>query len=399
MSEPMPQNVTQNIFWTGVNDRSTQLFEALWPLPQGISYNAYLIRDEKTALIDAVKGEFTLELLNQLAPLIQGSQGIDYLVINHIEPDHSGAIEMLAARYPNMCIVGNEKTISLLKGFYSIPNPVKAVKDREILSLGNHSLEFILTPMAHWPETMVSFERSSGVLFSGDIFGGFGALPNGIFDDEINIPSLIPEIRRYFTNVIGKYSLPVQKALEKIRPLPLKIIASTHGPVYRTNPQRIIDLYGSLSRQETTPGAVIAFASMYGNTKKMALAVEQGLKDGGATDIALFDVSYTHPSFILSEMWIKKGLILGSCTHNGINFPLMDYLLDLAENSGLRRRTLGLFGAFSWSSSPLNKLKNFAEKTSCQLIAPCPEAKCTPTADALEACRLLGQNMAKELLA
>jgi flavorubredoxin len=390
--------LTEDIFWIGVNDLETELFEALWPLPKGISYNSYLICDKKTALIDAVKSNFSDDLIVSLQTTLAHDKPIDYLIINHIEPDHSGAIGPLSTLFPNMCIVGNEKTIGLLKGFYNVTNPVKIITENETISLGHHTLEFFMTPMAHWPETMLTYERTTQTLFSGDVFGGFGALPGGIFDDEIDINAFTPEIRRYFTNVIGKYCLPVQKALEKIKPLSIKILASTHGPVYRKAPERIISLYSSLSRQETKPGAVIVYASMYGHTEKMAEAVGKGLTENGVRETQLFDVSKTHASFLLSEIWINKGLILGSCSYNGKIFPTMDGLLNLLENTGLRGHSLGLFGSFSWSSSPLNRLKDFAKKTSFKLIEPSPEAKCSPTNDVLKACHTLGQNLAQDLL-
>ncbi|MBF0485103.1 MAG: FprA family A-type flavoprotein [Candidatus Omnitrophica bacterium] len=389
--------LTEKISWIGVNDFETELFEALWPIPQGISYNSYLIRDDKTALIDAVKRNFSDDFMMSLESTLAG-KALDYLVINHIEPDHSGAIAPLAGRYPKMCIVGNEKTISLLKGFYNIANPVKIITENEKISLGRHTFEFFMTPMAHWPETMMTYERTTQTLFSGDVFGGFGTLPGGIFDDEVDIEALTPEIRRYFSNVIGKYCLPVQKAIEKIKPLPIKILASTHGPVYREAPQRIINLYSGWSRQETKPGAVIAYASMYGHTEKMAEAVGQGLTENGVKETQIFNVSKTHASFILSEIWVHKALVLGSCTYNGKIFPLMNGLLELLENTGLHGRSLGLFGSFSWSASPLSRLKDFSQKGPWKLISPCPEAKCAPADDVLKACYTLGQNLAKDML-
>jgi flavorubredoxin len=255
--------VTEDIFWVGVNDHKTELFEELWPLPHGVSYNAFLIRDEKTALIDAVKKEFFDEFLKQIQPLLENGRKIDYLIINHIEPDHSGALEPLTRLFPDMCIVGNEKTLQLLRDFYHVPNKTQLILENQNLCLGKHTLRFFLAPMIHWPETMLTYEERTQTLFTGDFLGGFGALSDGIFDDEVDLDFHIGETRRYFSNIIGKYCPMVQKAFAKLEGLPIKIVASTHGPIYRKDPKRIMDLYSDWSHYRTEKGAVIVYASMY----------------------------------------------------------------------------------------------------------------------------------------
>jgi flavorubredoxin len=389
--------IADDIYWVGVNDHQTELFEELWPLPHGVSYNAYLILDEKTALIDTVKKSFSDEFLKSLQPLLTNGRKIDYLIINHIEPDHSGAIEFLTQRFPEMCIVGNEKTIGFLQGFYKVPNKTRVIKDKETLSLGRHTLEFFLTPMVHWPETMMTYEQTTQTLFSGDIFGGFGALKKGIFDDEVDMDLFIDETRRYFSNIIGKYCSMAQKAFVSLEGLPVKTIASTHGPIYRKDPKRIMDLYSGWSRYQTEKGVVIVYASMYENTKKMAKAVAQGLTENGIEKVALLNISRTHISFIINEIWRYQGLIIGSCTYNTRLFPMMELLLSVLENDRIQNHLLGLFGSYSWSGGALSALRDFAQKGTWKLIEPVVEAKCAPAKDVLAQCYALGKNFTQAL--
>lgn len=390
--------VTDNIYWVGANDYETDLFEALWPLPNGISYNAYLIRDTKNALIDTVKKNYFDEFLRKIRVLLPVNEEIDYLIINHIEPDHSGALELLASHYPEMAVVGNEKTIRLLHDFYRVKNPTLVVKDKDTLSLGRHTLEFFLTPMVHWPETMLTYEQKTQTLFSGDIFGGFGGLQGGVFDDEVDLGFYIEETRRYFSNIIGKYCGMTQRALAKLKDLPTKTVASTHGPVYRKNPKQIIDLYDRWSRHETEKGAVVVYASMYEHTKRMAEEIARGLSENGVEKIKLVNISHTHISFIINDIWRFRGLILGSCTYNTKLFPWMELLLSILENDRVENHVLGLFGSYSWSGGALSSLKEFAQKGSWKLVEPFVEAKCAPSNDVLAQCYTLGKNFALELL-
>lgn len=393
----MTIKIEEDMFWVGVNDHETQLFEELWPLPHGISYNAYLICDEKTALIDTVKKNFSDEFETQLRVLLKDGRKLDYLVINHIEPDHSGALESLLCFYPELCVVGNEKTLALLNEFFRFPVKTRLVKDGETLSLGKRTLEFFVTPMAHWPETMMTYERASRTLFSGDVFGSFGALRQGIFDDEIDLDFFKEEARRYFSNVLAKYCVPLQKAFDKIKTLKVRILASTHGPIYRKNPSFIRDLYAQWSRHETHPGVVVAYASMYDNTRKMAEAIALGLAEQGVKEVRMHNVSRVHTSFILSDIWQFRGLILASCTYNARLFPMMEFLTALLENDRVEKHVLGLLGSCSWANNAVPALCDFAKKGPWKLIDPVIEAKCAPSEKVLEACARLSENMAREL--
>ena len=272
-----PIEIAKNIYWIGVNDYETDLFEAQWPLPEGVSYNSYLIAGDKTVLIDTVKKTHLSQYVEKIRKFTGDGGTIDYLVINHMEPDHSGAIPIMKQLFPEMNIVGNKKTIDLVKEFYGITTGVTTITDGDELDLGSHRLKFMLTPMVHWPETMMTYERSSRVLFAGDAFGSFKALDGGIFDDEIDRSRYDDEILRYFSNIVGKYSPMVQKALVKLKGTDIRVVASTHGPVWRTSPEYIIGKYDIWSRYIAETGAVVAYASMYGNTLKMAEAVSRGL--------------------------------------------------------------------------------------------------------------------------
>ncbi len=321
MDQDIP--VTKDVFWIGVNDFETHLFESLWPLPMGVSYNAYMILDEKVALIDTVKGSFFATFLDKVKALLPDGKPVDYLIINHMEPDHSGAIKVLVEAFPDIKIVGNKKTRDFLEGFYGISDNFMVINDGDVLDLGKHKLKFYLTPMVHWPETMMTYDLTDGILFSGDAFGGFGALNGGIFDDVVDIEFYEDEVLRYFSNIVGRYSPMVQRAFKKLENVDIKIIAATHGPVWRDNPKQIIELYDKWSRYEAEKGVVLVYGSMYGNTQKMMEAVAQGLVEEGVEKVRIHNISVTHLSFIIRDIWRFKGVILGSCTYNMELFPPM----------------------------------------------------------------------------
>ena len=223
--------ITDSIYWIGGNDRETDLFEGLWTLPRGVAYNAYFINDEKTAVIDTIKADKLSDYIERLVSILPAGKGIDYLIVNHMEPDHSGSISIMRKLYPEMKIIGNKKTLEMIEAFYGIHDGVVEVKEGEILDLGRHKLAFATIPMVHWPESMVTYDTTDKVLFSTDAFGGFCALEGGIFDDELDMKLYEDETLRYFANIVGRYSMPTQKAIAKVRALDLKIICPAHGPI------------------------------------------------------------------------------------------------------------------------------------------------------------------------
>ncbi|AKI97549.1 FprA family A-type flavoprotein [Kosmotoga pacifica] len=391
--------IHDGIFWIGVNDNETHLFESLWPLPKGVSYNAYMILDEKVALIDTVKGGYFSQYLNKIKALLPKGKAVDYLIINHMEPDHSGAIKVLVEAFPELKIIGNKKTLQFLEGFYGVTKNTISVEDGEVLELGKHKLKFYLTPMVHWPETMMTYDITSRTLFSGDAFGGFGALNGGIFDDQVDLEYYEDEILRYFSNIVGRYSGMVQRAFKKLEGLEIKIIAATHGPVWRSNPSKIIELYDRWSKQETEEGVVLVYGSMYGNTQKMMEAVASGLCSEGVKKIRLHNITQSHLSFIIRDIWRFKGLIMGSCTYNMELFPPMKQLVSALENRMMKNRYVGVFGSYSWSGGALKELEEFANRNNKDwtLVEPVIEALHSPNDEDLQKCELLGRNMAKAI--
>lgn len=389
--------VTEDVYWIGVNDRHTTLFEELWPLPRGVSYNSYLIVDEKIAIVETVKALGGETFLDKIRAALPAGRGPDFLIIDHMEPDHSGSIRLLRDVYPHMKIVGNEKTMGFLRDFYGVTDNLHVVSDGDELDLGRHKLQFYLTPMVHWPETMMTYDATDRILFSGDAFGGFGALTGGIFDDEVDIEYFEDEILRYFSNIVGKYCSTVQKAIRKLGGLDLGIIAPTHGPVWRDHPEEIVRLYDAWSRHEAEEGVVMVYGSMYGNTEQMMESVANGLADEDLSRVRIHSVSCTHLSYLIRDAWRFRGLLLGAPTYDMGLFPPMEQFINILERKKLRKRVLGLFGTYGWSGGGVKTLTRFAENGDWDLVAPVIEAKCSPGVDDLEQCRELGRNLVQRL--
>lgn len=385
------------LYYIGVNDRDTSLFENQWPLDNGVSYNSYLVKAEKTALMDTVK----ITKVDQFAEKLDEAldhRDLDYIVIHHMEPDHSGSIDIIRSLYPNAQLVGNKKTAEFLTSFYGIqPEEVQVVGNGDSLDLGDRKLTFYTTPMVHWPESMVSFEEESGILFSQDIFGGFGALDGPIFDDEINWSYFANETSRYYTNIVGKYSKQAQNALKKLGGLDIKMICPVHGPVWRSHPETIIDMYDRLSSHKVEEGVVIAYGSMYGNTAQMAETIARQLAVEGIKNVKIFDVSKTHTSYIQNEMWKYRGIILGSCTYNNALFPPMKNLVGILEENKMENHVIGIFGSYSWSGGAVKGLKEFADSQKFDQLETVVEMKSAPNAEILQQCQQLAKEMANYL--
>ncbi|AOT68693.1 FprA family A-type flavoprotein [Geosporobacter ferrireducens] len=389
--------VTEDIYWVGVNDRRTALFENLWPLEHGVAYNSYLLVDEKIALIDTVEGGQVGEYVRKIQSIIGTHKKIDYLIINHMEPDHSGLIQSVVELYPDIKIVGNEKTFGMIADFYGITNNTHLVKDGDEINLGKHQLKFYMTPMVHWPETMMTYDQSSQILFSGDAFGSFGALDGGIFDDEVDLVFFEEEMRRYYANIVGKYGAPVQAALKKLHGLEISTICATHGPIWRSDIQKVVSLYDQWSKCEAEEGVVIVYGTMYGNTGKMAETIARTLSEEGIKNIKIYDGSKTHMSYILRDIWKYKGLIIGSCAYNNNLFPPIESLTSKLVHMGVKNRILGIFGTYSWSGGGVINLKKFAEQIKWPLIAEPVEAKCAACGNDIDGCVMIGKQMAKAL--
>ena len=388
--------ILPGIHYVGVNDRTTTRFESLWSLPYGVSYNSYLVIDEKVALIDTVEVSFGEQFIDNIRAILK-DRPIDYLVVDHMEPDHSSSIKTLRLLYPEMQIVGNAKTLQMLDGYYGIHTLTREVKEGESISLGQKNLSFYMAPMVHWPEVMVTYCPEHKVLFSADAFGTFGALNGGILDSQLSLDHFWDEMRRYYACIVGKYGGPVQKALQKVRTLPVGTICSTHGPVWQRQIAKVLDIYDRLSRYEGEPGVVVAYASMYGNTEQMAERIARELASREVGPIRVYNLSYADPSVVLRDVFRFDTLIVGGPTYNGNLFPPVAELLDRIAARGIPRRRFGWFGSFCWAGASVRLLAEFAQKMKWDPLCDPVEMKqgyshemcdpCATLAEAVAGCR------------
>jgi len=390
--------VSNKVYWIGENDRRTELFENMWPLPKGVAYNSYLIVDEKTALIDTLEYGSSEDYLDKIENLLGKDQTLDYLIINHMEPDHSGSIKMVVNKYPNVKLVGNIKTFKIVEAYFGYKDNWFQVEDGSELELGYHKLKFVMTPWVHWPETMMTYDLTDQMLFSGDAFGSFGTLDGGIFDDEIEFENYYEEeMRRYFSNIVGKYSNMVQKAFKKLEGVELNYICATHGPIWRNDVNKVLSLYDKWSKYETERGVVIIYGSMYGNTAKMADCIARKLSENGIKKIRIYDASKTHLSYLINEIWKYKGVILGSCAYNSGMLPTMENLTRTLEHMGVKDHLLGLFGSYSWNGGGAKSLYRFQEKVQWDLVSDPIDTKGIPDDEAFEKCENIANAMAEKL--
>ena len=390
------REIKEGIYWIGVNDRRTHIFENYWPIPKGVAYNSYLIADEKVAVIDTIERSKMDDYVDNIQSVL-GGRKVDYLIVNHMEPDHTGAIRTLLAHYPEAKIVGNAKTFPMLKNFYHVSDNLVDVKEGDLIDLGKHKLNFYMAPMLHWPETMVTFESTEGILFSGDIFGAFGTLDGGLFDDEVDLDYLEEEISRYYSNIVGKYGQPAQTALKKLGGLPIKMVCATHGPIRRSHIADIVAKYDKWSKYETDKGVVILFSSMYGNTENMADMIARFLVAKGIRKIRIHDTSKTHPSYMINDIFRFRGVIFGSCAYNGGIFPTMETMLSELEHMGVKNHVTAFFGDKMWSGGSMPRFNQFAEKMKWEVVAPAAEAWGAPKDADLEQCRQIAEAMAAKL--
>ena len=390
-------NLKGKVHYVGVNDRVKHRFEGLWFLPQGVSYNSYLIDDEKgVALVDTVDVAFFAEFLDKIKAVI-GDRPIDYLIVNHMEPDHSGALALIRKYYPNIRLIGNNKTFEMVQGYYGAcsENDI-VVTDGDSLDLGHHKLRFYLTPMLHWPETMMTYCETDKILFSGDAFGCYGALNGNIIDMQMDTDDYWPEMERYYAAILGKFGAPVQAGLKKLGGLELQMICSTHGPVWVKEIQRAIDTYHRFSAGITQRGLVICYGSMYGNTQRVAEAIAEGAAEAGLRRIIVHNLSVSQPSFVLADIFRYGSLAIGGPTYNGGLFPVVEDLLKRLTGRSVSQHKLGFFGGFTWSSQAVKVIDQYNEKMKMQLVGSPVEWKQGAGTDALAQARELGRLLAAE---
>lgn len=354
------KKIMEDLHYIGASDRRLNLFENVFPIPRGVSYNSYIVTDEKTAVIDtvdrAVSGQFFENLRHVL-----GDRPLDYLFVNHMEPDHCATMEELVMRYPEVKIVGNQKTLAMIKQFFDfdIDDRFISVGEGDTLCTGRHTFTFVMAPMVHWPETMVTYDNLDKILYSADAFGTFGALGGNIFADEMKFESeWLPDARRYYTNIVGKYGTQVKSLLKKASSLEIEMICPLHGPIWRKNIGWFIEKYNRWSTYTPEETAVmIAYASVYGDTENAANILAANLSDRGMKNIVMYDVSSTHPSYIVSEAFRCSHLVFASTTYNaGIFCNMETALLDLWAHN-IQNRTVAIIENGSWAPTAGSLIK------------------------------------------
>lgn len=359
------RNVTEDLYWVGANDHRLHLFENIHPIPRGVSYNAYLLLDEKSVLFDTVDWSACRQLLENIEYLLK-EKPLDYLVINHMEPDHGACIEEILLRYPEVKVISTEKAFMLMRqfGFDIDSHELIEVHEGDTQSFGKHTVTFVYAPMVHWPEAMVTFDVTNGVLFAADAFGSFGALDGKLFNDEVNFDrDWIDDARRYFTNIVGKYGPHVQALLKKAGTIDIKVICPLHGPVWRSDLGYFIDKYDHWSRYEPEEkGVMIAYASMYGNTEAAAQALASKLCEKGMTNVVMYDVSNTHVSQLISETFRLSHIVLASVTYNLGIYPVMhNYLMDM-KALNLQNRKIAIIENGSWACKSGDLMQKFIDE-------------------------------------
>lgn len=355
------RKLTDSLFWVGVNDRRIALFENVYPVPTGMSYNSYVLLDEKTALFDTVDASFTHDFLENVTAALKG-RTLDYLIVNHMEPDHCASIADVIAAYPEAKIVCTAKAVGMMKQFFDFDVDAHAVviKEGDTLSTGKHTLAFAMIPMVHWPEAMVTYDAYDKVLFSADAFGTFGALNGNIFADEVNFENeWLDDARRYLTNIVGKYGVQVQAALKKALTLDIQMICPLHGPIWRENLGWFIDKYQKWSTY--TPedhNVLILYASIYGNTENAMDVLANKLAEAGEKNIAIYDVSVTDPSYLLSEAFRCDRIIFASPTYNAGMFPKMETLLLELKAHNFQNRKVAVVENGTWACTAGKQMKD-----------------------------------------
>ncbi len=369
------RKITSDVYYVGVNDRVKTKFEGLWPLPYGVSYNSYIVGgSKKLALIDTVSIDEVREYFNNLDH-IAVHRSIDYIIINHMEPDHSGALPEVMRRYPECKIVGNSKTIEMIKGFYHINDESRfvVVKEGDTLDLGDRTLRFTLTPMVHWPETMMTLIEEEGVLFSGDAFGTFGALNGAVVDSEMETDIYIAEMYRYYSNIVGKYGKFVQKAISKLEGVALTYICPTHGPVWHDEIARVVDIVQDLAAYRSEPGVVIVYGSMYGNTAEVAEMIAQEIAALGIKKIIIHNASNSDMSYMIRDAFRYQTLIVGTATYSMRIFPPVETFINAMQTREIKGKVFGCFSNFTWAPNAAGtQLQEFAESMKMPIVATLP---------------------------
>ena len=366
------KKMTEDLYWVGGNDRRLALFENVYPIPRGVSYNAYVVLDEKTVLLDTVDNSVSPIFFENLAHVLNGRK-LDYLIVNHMEPDHAATIEAVVLRYPEVTLVCNKKTVQMMKNFFSfdVDSRVHLVAEMDTLCTGKHTFAFVMAPMVHWPEVMVTYDATTKTLFAADAFGTFGALGGNLYADEVNFQTeWLDDARRYYTNIVGKYGTQVQALLKKAATIEIETICPLHGPVWRKDIGWFIDKYVHWATYTPEEDAVvIAYASVYGNTETAANILAGKLADLGVRNVKVYDVSATHASEIVSECFRASHLVFLSTTYNAGMFVNMENLVHDIVNHNLQNRTIALVENGSWAPTAGGLMRaEFSKLKNCTIL-------------------------------
>lgn len=396
------RKVTEDLYWVGGNDRQIELFENIFPLSKGVSYNSYLLLDEQTVLFDTADYAIGKQFIENVMSVLDG-RDLDYIVVNHMEPDHCSLIGELLLHYPNVKIIGNAKTFPLIEQFFSFDLTGKTItiKEGDTFCSGKHTLRFIMSPMVHWPEAMMTYDETEKILFSADAFGTFRALNGNLFNDELNFDrDWLDEARRYYTNIVGKYGPQVQNVLKKASSLDIQMICPLHGPVWRSNLDYILEKYDLWSKYEPEEkGVMIAYASMYGNTENMAEILAVMLAEAGVKNIHMHNISKTHVSELISDSFKYSHIVLASPTYNNGIYPLMDNYLEDMKALSLQNRTIAVLGNGSWAPQATKLISaKVAEMKNMRLLEASVTIKSSLKEAQLEELNTLSRQIAEEVL-
>ena len=396
------RKVTEDLYWVGGNDRQIELFENIFPLAKGVSYNSYLLLDEQTVLFDTADYAIGKQFIENVMSVLNG-RNLDYIVVNHMEPDHCSLIGELLLHYPDVKIIGNAKTFPMIEQFFSfdLTGKTLTVKEGDTFCSGKHTFRFIMSPMVHWPEAMMTYDEKDKVLFSADAFGTFNALNGNLFNDELDFNrEWLDEARRYYTNIVGKYGPQVQNVLKKASSLDIQMICPLHGPVGRSNLNFIIEKYNLWSRYEPEEkGVMIAYASMYGNTENMAEILAVMLAEAGVKNIHMHNISKTHVSELISDSFKYSHIVLASPTYNNGIYPLMDNYLEDMKALSLQNRTIAVLGNGSWAPQATKLISaKIKEMKNMRLLEASVTIKSSLKEAQLEELNSLSRQIAEEVL-
>lgn len=359
------RKITEDLMYIGCSDRRLQLFESAYTVPDGVSYNSYLLKDEKTVLFDTLDKVCACQFFKNLEVGLDGKT-LDYLVVQHMEPDHAALIGEIKKKYPNVKIVCTAKALAMIKQFFNfdIDSCVITVKEGEILNTGSHELQFIMAPMVHWPEVMVTFDKKSGTLFSADAFGSFGAINGTLFDTNVDFKSdYLDEARRYYTNIVGKYGLQVQMLLKKVAQLDVKLICPLHGLLIKNNIEQFVEKYEKWSTYfPEEKGVLLAYTSVYGGTENVVDIIAGKLADKGIENIKMYDLSFANHSKVLAEAFKYSHIVLATTTYNAGVFESMQRFVHSLVSHGLQNRDFVLIENGSWAATCGNLIKTELEK-------------------------------------